>query len=68
MYGGRVTDDYDRRCLCTYLAEYMGDFLFDKNRPFFFFKTAKFGYRVPDEISKELLDENIETLPDITVP
>jgi len=48
MYGGRVTDDYDRRCLNTYLAEYMGDFLFDKNRPFYFFKSPKFGYRVPD--------------------
>ena len=37
MYGGRVTDDYDRRCLNTYLEEYMGDFLFDKNRPFYFY-------------------------------
>ena len=32
MYGGRVTDDWDRRVLITYLEEYMGDFLFDKNR------------------------------------
>jgi dynein heavy chain len=32
MYGGRVTDGYDRRVLITYLEEYMGDFLFDKNR------------------------------------
>ena len=30
MYGGRVTDDYDRRVLTNYLEEYMGDFLFDK--------------------------------------
>jgi dynein heavy chain len=36
MYGGRVTDDYDRRVLVTYLDEYMGDFLFDANRDFFF--------------------------------
>lgn len=36
MYGGRVTDDYDRRVLVTYLDEYMGDFLFDKNREFFY--------------------------------
>jgi dynein heavy chain, axonemal len=30
MYGGRVTDDYDRRVLVCYLDEYMGDFLLDK--------------------------------------
>jgi dynein heavy chain len=59
MYGGRVTDDYDRRCLNTYLAEYMGDFLFDKNRPFYFFKSAKFGYEIPEKITKEDLDEVI---------
>ena len=39
MYGGRVTDDLDRRVLTTYLDEYMGDFLFDKNNEFFFAKT-----------------------------
>lgn len=36
MYGGRVTDDLDRRVLVTYLDEYMGDFLFDKNKEFLF--------------------------------
>ena len=36
MYGGRVTDNYDRTVLVTYLDEYMGDFLFDKNKEFFF--------------------------------
>lgn len=40
MYGGRVTDDYDRRVLITYLDEYMGDFLFDTNQPFFFSKAG----------------------------
>ena len=39
IYGERVTDDYDRRVLVTYLVEYMGDFLFDKNRELFFFKS-----------------------------
>lgn len=47
MYGGRVTDDYDRRVLVTYLDEYMGDFLFDKNREFFFAKTEEFHYGLP---------------------
>ena len=40
MYGGRVTDDYDRRVLMTYLTDYMGDFLFDDNVPFFFSKDG----------------------------
>lgn len=39
MYGGRVTDNWDRRILNTYLDEYMGDFLFDKNREFNFAHT-----------------------------
>jgi hypothetical protein len=29
MYGGRVSDSFDRRILTTYLDEYLGDFLFD---------------------------------------
>jgi len=31
MYGGRVTDNMDRRVLTTYLTEYLGDFIFDTN-------------------------------------
>merc|ERR1719424_619987 len=36
MYGGRVSDNMDRRVLVTYLAEYMGDFLFDTCQKFYF--------------------------------
>lgn len=50
MYGGRVTDDWDRRILMTYLEEYMGDFLFDKNREFFFSKPK---YRMPGQLNLE---------------
>jgi dynein heavy chain len=32
MYGGRVTDIYDRRIINTYLDEYIGDFLIDHNQ------------------------------------
>jgi dynein heavy chain len=51
MYGGRVTDDNDRRVLVTYLDEYMGDFLFDANTPFFFAKTKEFNYGLPEEMN-----------------
>jgi dynein heavy chain len=40
MYGGRVTDAYDRRILNTYLEEYMGDFLFDENVKFYFSRSG----------------------------
>lgn len=46
MYGGRVTDDYDRFIIMTYLNEYMGDFLFDTNQPFFFSRIGH-DYIVP---------------------
>jgi dynein heavy chain len=48
MYGGRVTDDFDRRILKTYLEEYMGDFLFDTNQKFFFAQTPRIDYIVPE--------------------
>jgi dynein heavy chain len=47
MYGGRVTDSFDRRVIVTYLDEYMGDFLFDKNRDFMFAHTEEHNYIIP---------------------
>ncbi len=47
MYGGRVTDDFDRRVLVCYLDEYMGDFLFDKNREFSFSDQGEYNYKLP---------------------
>jgi dynein heavy chain len=47
MYGGRVTDRFDRRVLNTYLDEYMGDFLFDECQPFFFARNKGFDYKIP---------------------
>lgn len=46
MYGGRVTDDYDRRVLATYLEEYLGEFVFDNYRQFCFSK-APISYTLP---------------------
>jgi len=47
MYGGRVSDDMDRRILKTYLEEYMGDFLFDDCEKFTFSRTG-FEYTIPE--------------------
>jgi hypothetical protein len=47
MYGGRVTDSFDRRVLVTYLEEFMGDFLFDTFQPFHFFCNDSVDYKIP---------------------
>ncbi|KAL8455338.1 hypothetical protein Emag_000820 [Eimeria magna] len=48
IYGGRVTDDYDRRVLETYLDEYLGEFLFDTYRQFSFC-SRQTGYTLPSD-------------------
>ena len=48
MYGVRVTDDYDRPVMMTYLAEYMGEFIFDVNQKFYFAKSENFNYEIPE--------------------
>jgi dynein heavy chain, axonemal len=68
MYGGRVTDEYDRRVLNCYLDEYMGDFLFDKNREFFFCKTKEFAYIIPKQLNLEGFMHDIQELPIISTP
>lgn len=52
MYGGRITDDWDRRIVTTYLQEYMGDFIFDKNQAFQF-SVAGHSYEIPEFETKE---------------
>jgi len=68
MYGGRVTDDYDRRVLVCYLDEYMGDFLFDKNREFFFAKTEEYNYGIPKQLNYEGFLNTINDIPVINSP
>lgn len=50
MYGGRVTDNWDRRVLNTYLDEYLGDFVFDEREPFHLFinKQQTSKYVIPN--------------------
>lgn len=68
MYGGRVTDDYDRRVLNCYLKEFFGDFIFDTNQKFFF-STAEFDYVIPYEAENlEQFEQEIEKIPLFTNP
>lgn len=68
MYGGRVTDDYDRRTLMTYLDEYMGDFLFDKNNEFFFAKSHNFSYKLPEFNDKDQMMHLLKELQSFDSP
>jgi len=72
MYGGRVTDSFDRRVLNTYLNEYMGDFLFDDFQPFCFSRSnAGFDYKIPSppaqqsytDMTLQQFVREIESLP-----
>ena len=62
MYGGRVSDDMDRRILKTYLEEYMGDFLFDDCEKFSFSKVG-FEYTIPEWGELENYSNMVESLP-----
>lgn len=68
MYGGRVTDDWDRRILNTYLHEYLGDFIFDKNQNFYF-SRADYDYVIPtDAEDMEHINLAIDEIPIFTNP
>lgn len=67
MYGGRVTDDFDRRVLTTYLNEYMGNFIFDTNQPFFFSRSG-YQYTIPSEGTYENYQNSIMSLPTLNSP
>lgn len=66
IYGGRVTNCFDRRLIWTYLDEYLGDFVFDKFQPFHFFvdrekSSIGFDYFLPkiEDFSIESISGNI---------
>ena len=67
MYGGRVTDDLDRRTLITYLQEYLGDFIFDSNQKFYFSRQGA-DYVIPDKDDMEQTLEYIDEISLFTAP
>jgi dynein heavy chain len=67
MYGGRVSDNLDRRVLKTYLEEYMGDFLFDDTQEFTFSRVG-FDYVLPKWGELENYTEMVEALPLVNSP
>jgi dynein heavy chain len=62
MYGGRVTDGFDRRTLTCILDEYFGDFIFDKNQKFYF-STIGHDYEVPDSTNLDGYFASIMEIP-----
>ncbi|XP_066532241.1 dynein axonemal heavy chain 8-like isoform X2 [Hoplias malabaricus] len=62
QYGGRVTDDYDKRLLNCFTRVWFNDMMFD---PSFCFYT---GYNIPECKSVEQYLEYIQTLPTIDTP
>jgi dynein heavy chain len=65
MYGGRVTDNCDRRVVATYMNECLGDFLFDSFQPFHFYHGDGSDYRIPQQQSRVACVAEIEGMPGI---
>ncbi|KAG5468437.1 hypothetical protein LSCM1_02417 [Leishmania martiniquensis] len=76
MYGGRVTDGMDRRIVQTYLAEYVGDYLFDTFQPFHFFvESGVVDYCLPPgstdpekKITLQQMVAQVDTFPNTNAP
>ncbi len=67
MYGGRVSDSYDRRILTTYLDEYLGDFLFDAFQPFRFYACKDYEIAIPQAGARDVYLKAVEALPLVQV-
>ena len=68
MYGGRVSDSFDRRILTTYLNEYMGDFLFDTFQAFHFYVGKGMDYSIPERGDHSKYVSSIDKLPIVQTP
>ena len=60
MYGGRVSDECDRRVLSTYLRGYMGGHLFEDG---FCFSKSGFDYTLPQPADIKSVDSHISAIP-----
>lgn len=67
MYGGRVSDDWDRRVLVTYAKEYMGDFIFDKQNRFYFSRVG-YDYKIPWKADIHEYRDEVEQQPLVCGP
>ena len=69
MYGGRVSDEMDRRILVTYLNEYFGDFMFSDTLKFYFNRDG-FDLPLPKFKTKgiEELHMSVDSIPINTGP
>ncbi|XP_076801600.1 dynein axonemal heavy chain 8-like [Clavelina lepadiformis] len=63
-YGGRVTDDYDKRLLNTFCKVWFGEHMFDPKFAFF----AKGGYVIPKGAVVDEYRTAIEALPGVDSP
>lgn len=69
MYGGRVSDSYDRRILRTYLEEYVGDFIFDELDRFWLCNRQGVRITLPKSSGDvEFYRNVVESLPDVQSP
>ena len=62
QYGGRVTDDYDKRLLNTYCKVWLGEHMFPES--FCFYK----GYSIPHCKTVEQYREAIDNMPLVDTP
>lgn len=65
MYGGHVTDAYDRRLLATYINQYFADSILKQRKPLLSTLTT---YYVPEDSDIDLCKEYIDLLPTIDAP
>lgn len=65
-YGGRVTDDWDRRCLITLIHQFYSPLLIEQGESYHYDDSGQ--YYSPDLDNYEDFIRHIQNLPDMTQP